>query len=297
MDIIYKGGESVVKIPYFGQQARFFKFFYDTISPYLNKYNTYAETNSGSNSNAFQFANKGHKVIINDVGEYSNAVARAVLSNQEANITTNLQPKWINDYSQSYIDRASLFAGLIDLDGYNAEIPENPSKELIEKVADYKKHLTEVKNKNVLAHRIYNLDLFNYLDELNNSNTKVDVMFMDFAWPWRDGEKTEEYETSANSLSNIFTKRESKVNIWDRTNVIENVIKAVNKAKKVARYVFLSNQSSNYPTPEILEVALLSNNLPYLERHTMLTNATNEDNLNKCDFFREYLYIIKGDID
>ena len=68
-------------------------------------------------------------------------------------------------------------------------------------------------------------------------------------------------------------------------------------AKKVSRYVLLSNQSSNYPTPEILEVELLRNKLPYLERHTMLTDAEYEDNLGKVDFFREYLYVIRGDLD
>lgn len=297
MDIIYKGAESVVKIPYFGQQARFFKFFYDAISPYLTKYNTYAETNSGSNSNIFQFAEKGHNVIVNDAGEYSNCVASAILSDKQVDKVKEVDCEWIKNYANTYIDRASLFAGLIDLCGYNAVIPKNPSTELIEKISEYKKHLSSVKARNVKAEKIFNMDLFKYLYELKNQNIKVDVMFMDFAWPWRDGEKTEEYETSANSLSNIFTARNDKIEIWDRTNVIQNVITAVKKAKEVSRYVFLSNQSSNFPTPELLEVALLSNNLQYLERHTMLTNATNEDNLNKCDFFREYLYVIKGNLE
>ena len=29
----------------------------------------------------------------------------------------------------------------------------------------------------------------------------------------------------------------------------------------------------------------------------MLTKATKEDNLNKSNFFREYLYVIKGNIE
>ena len=115
MDIIYKGGESVVKIPYFGQQARFFKFFYDIISPYLTKYNTYAETNSGSNSNIFQFAEKGHNVIVNDAGEYSNCVANAILSEKQVDKAKEVDCEWIKNYANTYVDRASLFAGLIDL--------------------------------------------------------------------------------------------------------------------------------------------------------------------------------------
>ena len=52
--------------------------------------------------------------------------------------------------------------------------------------------------------------------------------------------------------------RDNLFEIWDKENVIDNVIKAVKEAKKVSKYVLLSNQSSNYPTPEILEVALLN---------------------------------------
>ena len=151
MDIIYEGGESVVKIPYFGQQARFFKFFYDVISPYLTKYNTYAETNSGSNSNIFQFAEKGHQVIVNDAGEYSNCVARAILSDDNVELIKDIHTKWIKDYENSYVDRASLFAGLIDLYGYNAVIPESPSEELIHKIREYKQHLSSVKSRNIKA--------------------------------------------------------------------------------------------------------------------------------------------------
>jgi hypothetical protein len=85
---------------------------------------------------------------------------------------------------------------------------------------------------------------------------------------------------------------------WTKENVIENVIKAVNVAKLHSRYVFLSNQSSNYPDPDNLEVALLENGLKF-ERHTMTTKAENEDDLGKSKdylhgYFREYVYVIEG---
>ena len=79
-------------------------------------------------------------------------------------------------------------------------------------------------------------------------------------------------------------------------SITKQIIKAVKEAKKVSKYVLLSNQSSNYPTPELLEVALLKNNLNYEIRHTMLTDAEYEDNLGKETFFREYLYVIRGDV-
>ena len=66
-------------------------------------------------------------------------------------------------------------------------------------------------------------------------------------------------------------------------------------AQDVSKYVLLSNQSSNFPTPELLEVELLKNGLNY-QRDTMTTDSEYEDNLGKETFFREYLYIIKGKV-
>lgn len=295
MDIILKGKKPVLDLPYFGRQSRFFEFFDQCISPLMSKNGIYAETNSGSNSNIYMFAKKGYKVIVNDISLYSNSIAKAVLSDD---IPSNI--KYNNDildkYKNTYIDRAALFAGLIDIYGYNPKIPKVIDKNLEKSINKYKKHLKNIANDNIKAYKIYNDDLFTYLKKLRKDNIKVDVMFMDFAWPWRDGSKTDEYDTTANVFSKILDSKHKEVTIWDKDNVIENVIKAVKEAKKVSKYVLLSNQSSNFPTPEILEVALLTNKINYLERHTMLTKSEYEDNLGKDSFFREYLYVIKGDI-
>ena len=185
----------------------------------------------------------------------------------------------------------------MDIYGYNAEIPSELDDKLKSKIEEYIKYFSEINEKKVRAYKSYNDDLFCYLKKLYKDNVKVDIMFMDFAWPWRDGSKTEEYNTTANIYSNVFETSEIKnIEIWDKNNVIDNVIKAVKEAKKVSKYVLLSNQSSNYPTPELLEVALLKNNLNYEIRHTMLTDAEYEDNLGKETFFREYLYVIRGDV-
>lgn len=297
MDIVFEGEKPELDLPYFGRQSRFYKFFEKCITPYLNKYCVYGETNSGSNSNIYRFAKAGYKVIVNDIGEYSNAISKAIFTNEKPICKNGLKPSWLNKYSTSYEDRAAVFAGVMDLYGYNALPPQKLTSDLEDKINFYKDHILKIKNNNVSTYKIYNEDLSKYLDLLQANREKLDVMFMDFAWPWRDGSKTQEYETSANELASVFGGESKNVQIWDKNNVLENVLVAVNKAKKISRYVFLSNQSSNYPTPEILEVFLLSNNIDYIERHTMLTQATNEDNLLKNDFFREYLYIIKGDIE
>ena len=296
MDIIMKSKKPEVNIEYFGQQSRFFTFFEMIVDDLLHGNGIYAETNSGSNGNAFMYAKKGYQVITNDVSEYSYSVANAIMSD---NVPTkfNCKYEWLNKYSDSYIGRASVFASVVELYGYNAEIPSEINSELEEKINIYISYFTKINNEKVRTFKSYNEDLFNYLKKLKEEKINVDIMFMDFAWPWRDGSKTEEYNTTANIYSNVFEKSKiANIEIWDKENVIDNVIKAVKEAKKVSKYVLLSNQSSNYPTPEVLEVALLKNGLNYDIRHTMLTDAEYEDNLGKESFFREYLYVIRGDI-
>lgn len=295
MDIILKGKKPILDLPYFGRQSRFFEFFDKCVTPLIGENGVYAETNSGSNSNIFMFAKKGYKVIANDVSLYSNSIAKAVMSDEiPQNIVLNNEA--IDGYKSSYIDRAALFAGLIETYGYNPMIPKNIDNELEKKINNYKKHLSDIAKQGIRAYKIYNDDLFEYLKKLQKEGVNVDVMFMDFAWPWRDGTKTDEYDTTANVFSKIINKKANEIQIWDKNNVIDNVITAIKEAKKVSKYVLLSNQSSNYPTPEILEVALLKNGIYYEERHTMLTDAEYEDNLGKDSFFREYLYVIKGDL-
>ena len=242
------------------------------------------------------YAKKGYKVITNDASEYSYSVANAIMSD---NIPKefNCKYEWLNKYCDSYIGRASVFASVVDLYGYNAEIPSEVNEELENKINEYISYFKKINDEKVRSYKSYNEDLFNYLKKLKEEKINVDIMFMDFAWPWRDGSKTEEYNTTANIYSNVFEKSKiANIEIWDKENVIDNVIKAVKEAKKVSKYVLLSNQSSNYPTPEVLEVALLKNGLNYDVRHTMLTDAEYEDNLGKETFFREYLYVIRGDI-
>ena len=296
MDIIMKSKKPEVNIEYFGQQSRFFNFFEMVVDDLLHGNGVYAETNSGSNCNAYMYAKKGYQVITNDVSEYSYSIANAIMND---NLPTKFKCKyeWLKKYCHSYIDRASVFASIVELYGYNAEIPSKLNFELENKINKYISYFKKINSKNVRSFKSYNEDLFNYLKKLKKEKINVDVMFMDFAWPWRDGSKTEEYNTTANIYSNVFEKSKiQNIEIWDKRNVIDNVIKAIKEAKKISKYVLLSNQSSNYPTPEILEVALLKNGINYDIRHTMLTNAEYEDNLGKESFFREYLYVIRGDI-
>lgn len=299
MNIVLKGKKGPIDIEYFGHQGRFYKFFNDVISPLMSEDGIYAETNSGSINNIFRFA-ENYKVIVNDAGEYSNSVAKAILTDDVPHFDdiNCSAADWLKDYADSYIKRAAVFSAIVKLYGYNATIPKELTEELEHKINYYIQHFKHLSKFNRRALAVFNDDLFTYLDKLYTSQTKIDVMFMDFAWPWREqGEKTEEYETTANGLTNIFHKvRETPIEIWDKTNVLDRVYSAIMKAKKVSKYVLLSNQSSNYPDPETLEVMLAEKGIKYLERHTMTTQAEYEDNLGRKDFFREYLYVIPGDL-
>ena len=162
MDIILKGKKSDIQIEYFGQQSRFFEFFEMVVDQLLDGKGIYAETNSGSNGNAFMFAKKGYDVITNDASEYSFSVAKAIMSDD---IPTKIQCKydWLEKYADSYVKRASVFAANVELYGYNANIPENENEELHQKIEHYIKYFSSINESKVRAYNSYNEDLFSYL--------------------------------------------------------------------------------------------------------------------------------------
>jgi adenine-specific DNA methylase len=297
MDLILRGKKPELDMPYFGRQSRFFDFFYKIVSELCPSGSVYAETNSGSVSNAYMFAKFGYRVIVNDISPYSEAIARSVFKNiNDDNYSSNKknQPSWIKKTTSNPLDRAAFFASLIERNGYSNIIIPKSFNVIAPQFKKYRKRLLKLKNKNIEAYLIFRMDLFDYLNFLLRNNIKTDIMFMDFAWPWRSGRKTEEYDITANIFSNILNEKNNKIKIWDKNNVISNVLKAVHLARKVSKFVLLSNQSSNYPDPETLELALIDAGLMYEKRHTMTTRALEEDNLRKEKYFREYLYVIKG---
>ena len=225
MDIVLKGKKPELDFPYFGRQSRFYEFFEKCVSKYMTDGGIYAETNSGSNSNVYMFAKKGYKIIANDLSTYSNSIAKAVFTDEIPNKVKI--DEWYEEYIQTYAGRAALYGALIEQYGYNPSVPSANSQELTSKINKYLMHIDKIKKNNVKAYKIYNLDLFKYLDKLKEEKITVDVMFMDFAWSWRDGNMTEEYDTTANMFADIVKEKNEKVTIWDKTNVIDEVLKAI----------------------------------------------------------------------
>ena len=176
MDIIMKSEKPEVNIEYFGQQSRFFKFFEKIVDNLLHGKGIYAETNSGSNGNAFMYAKKGYQVITNDASEYSYSVANAIMSD---NVPTEFNCKydWLNKYSDSYIGRASVFASVVELYGYNAEIPSEINVKLENKINDYITYFKRINNEKVRLYKSYNEDLFTYLKKLKEEKMAMERWF------------------------------------------------------------------------------------------------------------------------
>ena len=152
MDIIMSSKKPEINIEYFGQQSRFYSFFETIVDDLLHGKGIYAETNSGSNGNAYRYAKNGYKVITNDASEYSFSVANAIMSD---NIPTNFSCKydWLEQYSDSYIKRASVFASIVNIYGYNAEIPSELNDKLKAKIDEYIKYFTDINDKNVRSYK------------------------------------------------------------------------------------------------------------------------------------------------
>lgn len=141
------------------------------------------------------------------------------------------------------------------------------------------------------------MDLEQFLDEM----PEVDVLFSDYAWPWRmatDGE-TEEYTASVDLFRQYLTGEKIGFTALNRKQIVPFVLRNLEKSLKKCKYFLLSNQSSNYPDPETLEFALTKAGYEY-DRYTMFTEKQGVDDLGNQDEYLdnglwcETVYVIKG---
>ena len=157
MDLILRGKKPELDMPYFGRQSRFFDFFYKIVSELCPSGSVYAETNSGSVSNAYMFAKFGYRVIVNDISPYSEAIARSVFKNiNDDNYSSNKknQPSWIKKTTSNPLDRAAFFASLIERNGYSNIIVPKSFNVIAPQFKKYRKRLLKLKNKNISIHNL-----------------------------------------------------------------------------------------------------------------------------------------------
>lgn len=287
-NVVWNPIEPIVGIPYFGTQARFSDFFATVIKNYFPDLTgvSYAETNSGNCDSSFLYATKyGMKVTTNDLGLYSYYTAKTIGGKADNTI----------------IESAAYCAALIDvMHSYTPQLPE--TEELKNAVERRKKEWVE----KFLSVRVPGAYVNNFnmpLEEFLEVMEPVDVIFSDYAWPWRmagDGE-TEEYTASVDLFRKYLTGDVLNFKALTRKEIIPFVLQNTAKALKKCKYFLLSNQSSNYPDPETLEFALVNVGYDW-DRYTMFTKKQDVDDLGKQDEYLdnglwcETVYVIKGEL-
>lgn len=257
--------------PYFGNQKRFTPFVMELLRGLGAKPgDTLFETNAGSHAISYAAALElGMHPIANDLGAYSCAIGKA-LTGDEASI-----------------EIAAMGAALIQEYGYNP--PENA----VVKAGPFCEWVEFIQNLPRVSPDAYTVsrgDLFKTM-----TRYKGDFIYCDFAWPWRDGTYTEEYEYSSDKLGLLLgdtTPCEFKVASARR--ILQDVIEYLDVARRNYRFVILSNQSSNYPQPEVIEAHMLAcGHKPIIQRRQTVP-AEHVDDLGKSEFFTEYQYVFEG---
>lgn len=256
-------------LPYFGNQRRFVPFVLELLKGLgANEKSTFFETNAGSHAIGYHLSQElGLHVVANDLGAYSCAIGRA-LSGDKASL-----------------DIAARGAAIIEQYGYNPPVDAKVWPDLYDK---WTKFL--LNQKTAERYEVTRGDLFDIVP-----TTSGDFIYCDFAWPWRDGSETEEYITSSDTLGKLLgDTRTCSFSIASGRRILNDVIRFLDIARKNYRFVILSNQSSNYPTPEVLEAHIKAcGHSPIISRRQTV-KAEAVDNLGKDESFTEFQYVFEG---
>lgn len=290
-------------LPYFGNQCRVLKFVTDQLENLnLPDGAVFAETNAGSFAVSNEVAKKfNFNILSNDVSHYSTAIGKTLFGIEEMienhddySFAEHFRiGKHIDDMrneATSNADLASIGCAIVDLFTYDLIDNDTTESEFDTSVAYWKaflgKHSRKVDNVTVST-----TDLFDFL-----SNNKGDVVFMDFAWPWKDGAGTEEYSKMTDLISSGLSGKACSFDLWDKSNIVDKVVDTLRISTKNFKYTILSNQSSNYPTHPILLERLEKEgfNIKYMQ--TFTHPASEMDDRGNDKWFTEFAYIIEGDV-
>jgi hypothetical protein len=254
--------------PYFGNQRRFAPYVLELLVGLgAEEGDTLFETNAGSHAISYAAATKmGLHCIANDLGYYSASIGRALTG----------------DGASALI--AARGAALIEMQGYN------PTSDLVhmatmEKWVDFIEDLPKVRNYVPLRG-----DLFEMMEQ-----DSAKFIYCDFAWPWKDGTATKEYETSSDTLGTLLgDEHKTTFKVASARRILRDVITFLDQARKRYEFVILSNQSSNYPTPEVIEAHMRAcGHVPIISRR-LTVPAEHVDDLGKEPFFTEFQYVFEG---
>jgi len=130
-------------------------------------------------------------------------------------------------------------------------------------------------------------DFFDFLEVLDPPK-EGSIMYSDFAWPWHGGGVTDTYTWYISEFAPILKGEAiSPPVMWSKDNIKVELLKFTKKAVDKFEYFFLSTQSSNYPSIEVLkdwvsEVAIIEDYY-FIDTRSMMANKG----------FREELLVLK----
>lgn len=290
-------------VPYFGNQRRF-TFFVEEALRGLYGDNTnivVGETNSGSHALSRMLAPKGYNFQCNDISAYSEAIGRALNWNmgwthvENKNFLQAVMPtpfakevdKLVSQ-CESSLDAASLGSALVSLGGYDLDLVNVSVLDLSLQIARWRKWY-EANRIHGTGVRFIRGDLFDFV-----RNSKGNVLYVDFAWPWKDGRGTEEYTDMVDLLSSCLLQEKVSFDPLTYQNIVQAAQQVVTEGLENYNYVILSNQSSNFPQPEVLEPYIEAWDLPMVSWRRLTLPAEDVDNRGLDQWFTEYQYIFGG---
>lgn len=262
---------SPVWFPYFGNQKRFTPFVMELLKGLGAKEgDTLFETNAGSHAISYSAALElGMKPIANDLGFYSCAIGDALRGDQKGSVI------------------AARGAALIETYGYNPPSSAIVKDDLYEKWMSF---IHDAPKVDPARYTVSRGDLFKTAPA-----HKGDFIYCDFAWPWRDGSYTEEYEYSSDKLGALLgDETPCEFKVASARRILDDVVKYLDMARQNYRFVILSNQSSNYPPPEVLEAHMLACGHECIISRRQTVPAEYLDDLGKAKYFTEYQYVFEG---
>ena len=259
--------------PYFGNQRRFVPFVKELLVGLgAQPGDMFFETNAGSHAISYHLALElGVQPVANDLGYYSCNIGKALTRDIDA------------------AKVAARGAALMAAQGYNPTQPE-----LFEEAA-YEYWLSFIDALPKLDPQDYEVKRSDLFATLKGQSYAGKFIYADFAWPWRDGTATQEYETSSDTFGALLgDKQTTTFKVASARRILDDVIEYLDTARQSFEFVILSNQSSNYPPPEVLEAHMTAcGHVPIISRRQTVP-AEHVDDLGKSPTFTEYQYVFEG---
>ena len=284
-------------IPYFGNQYRFQEFVKELLFGLdFGEGDTFIETNSGSHAITCAARDVGMNTITNDLSPYS-----VMAGNVLYGMPTGTHPPISVGCITQMVEALATGSALLEK---TWEPTPNTLKSLSkERVEYWKSVIPTLRKKNEqmdVESKIFNLPLDLFLKEMlhfeKRSTSGKSIVYIDFAWPWRDGRSTEQYEVVNDPLLPLLdmTPKQTNTKMDTGRSILNTVAETLDISVKVGDWVILSNQSSNFPSPEVLEPYLDAiGHSPCISRR-LTVPAEDVDNCGLHDTFTEYQYVIKG---